>query len=175
MYSRSLESSRLHKILTCHFLSCLLSLSISKYQRVLHSLFKQISELPNRKDVSHLNLCVPLWVVGLLHPVAGMVEAELIDALRAQHPLLADAPPTSSVSQETEAAVYSRIACSFPKTYNTPVPLGRRQHKWGKLDGETGNQKICPFECLFPINTVEETWNVIVHKDIRTWRLWWMN
>lgn len=47
---------------------------------------------------------MPLWVVGLLHPVAGMVEAELIDALRAQHSLLADAPPTSSVSRETEAA-----------------------------------------------------------------------
>lgn len=102
--------------MTCHFLSCLLSLSISKYQRVLHSLVKQVSELSNRKDVSHLNLCVLLWDVGLLLPVAGMVEAELIDALSAQHPLLADAPPTSSVSQETEAAVCSRVACSFPKT-----------------------------------------------------------
>lgn len=60
--------------------------------------------------------------VGLLLPVAGMVEAELIDALSAQHPVLADAPPTSSVSQETEAAVCSRVACSFPKTLKNSSP-----------------------------------------------------
>ena len=78
-------------------------------------------------DVSHLNLCVLLWDVGLLLPVAGTVEAELIDALGAQHPLLADAPPTSSVSQETEAAVCSRVACSFPKTLNAPVPAFRKE------------------------------------------------